>query len=221
MANKASAQGTTAQDQDIAARIRHMIIDGSLSSGQRLIESDLVTLFDVSRGTVRQALMRLESEGVVERERNRGARVRQISLKEAIQITEARSVLEGLCARKAAELATEAERQRLREIGEQMSQAVADGDVVAYNDLVDDLHTAIREVSHQNAAAELLQRLRYQSVRHQFRVSLLPGRPAIGLREHLQVIDAICSGDADLAEAVMREHLSSVIDALIELSQRM
>lgn len=221
MANKASAHGATTQDQDIAARIRHMVIDGSLSSGQRLIESDLVTLFNVSRGTVRQALMRLESEGVVVRERNRGVRVRQVSLKEAIQITEARSVLEGLCARKAAELATEAERQRLREIGEQMSQAVADGDVVAYNDRVEDLHTAIREVSHQNAAAELLQRLRYQSVRHQFRASLLPGRPAIGLREHLQVIDAICSGDADLAEAVMREHLSSVIDALIELSQRM
>lgn len=75
-----------------------------------------------------------------------------------------------------------------------------------------------RRLVELDLAAELLDRLRYKSVRYQFRVALLPGRPAIGGKEHLAVIEAVTSGSPDLAEHTMREHLTSVISALRQLS---
>ena len=75
-----------------------------------------------------------------------------------------------------------------------------------------------RRLAELDLAAELLDRLRYKSVRYQFRVALLPGRPAIGVKEHLAVIEAVTSGSPDLAEHTTREHLTSVISALRQLS---
>jgi DNA-binding GntR family transcriptional regulator len=56
-------------------------------------------------------------------------------------------------------------------------------------------------------------------VRYHFRVALLPGRPSVGLREHLDVIEAVCSGNPEVAEQTMRSHLLSVVGALQELAK--
>ena len=108
---------------EVVSAVREGIIQGRYAPGQRLPEADLVSLYQASRGTVRTALAQLETEGIVQRERNRGARVRPITLEEAVEITETRAVVEGLCAAKAAERATDADRARLRELGEQMRTA--------------------------------------------------------------------------------------------------
>lgn len=200
--------------------IRNAILQGQFSSGQRLIEAELTAQFQATRGAVREALVQLDGEGIIEREHNRGARVRPISVKEAIEITEARAVLEGLCAAKAAAGMSDAERQSLRGIGERMRDAVVGGDVVAYSSIAQDLHTRVREIARQATVAAVLERLRYQSVRYHFSVALLPGRPSVGLREHLDVIEAITCGSPDEAEACMRNHLQCVIDALRQLAER-
>ena len=98
---------------------------------QRLVEADLCEDFDASRFAVRAALQSLEADGLVERQRNRGARIREISLEEAVEITEVRMVVEGLVARRAAERVTDAQAATLREIGTAMRVAVASGDVRA------------------------------------------------------------------------------------------
>jgi DNA-binding GntR family transcriptional regulator len=204
----------------LLASLRDDIMRGTLGPGQRLVEAELTERYGVTRGAVRQALMSLEGEGLVERERNRGARVRSISLDEAIEITEARAVLEGLCAAKAAVKATRRERDELRRLGDVMADAVAAEDVMRYSSTTQDLHRYVREVARQQTVADLLDRLRYQSVRYHFSVALLPGRPSVGLAEHREVIESIVAGDADAAEAVMRGHLFSVIDALQALAER-
>ncbi|MFA9430205.1 GntR family transcriptional regulator [Egicoccus sp. AB-alg2] len=204
----------------LVASLRDDIMRGTLGPGQRLVEAELTERYGVTRGAVRQALMSLEGEGLVERERNRGARVRSISLDEAIEITEARAVLEGLCAAKAAVNATPRERDELRRLGDVMAAAVAAEDVMRYSSTTQDLHRYVREVARQQTVADLLDRLRYQSVRYHFSVALLPGRPSVGLAEHREVIETIVAGDADAAEAVMRGHLFSVIDALQALAER-
>jgi DNA-binding GntR family transcriptional regulator len=208
------------EDLSVVARVRDAILTGELAPGQRLVEAELTERFGATRGTVRQALVHLEGVGLVTRERNRGASVRAITLDEAIEITEARAVLEGLCAAKAATAATRQERDELKALGRTLEEAVGADDIVRYSDLVQDIHRRIREIARQHTVAELLERLRYQSVRHHFRVALLPGRPAVGLREHLDVIDAVTRGTPDEAEAVMRRHLISVIAALRELAER-
>jgi DNA-binding GntR family transcriptional regulator len=216
-----TAGGETAPSEAVAevvSAVRDGIMQGRYAPGQRLPEADLVSLYRASRGTVRTALAQLENEGIVLRERNRGARVRPISLEEAVEITETRAVVEGLCAAKAAQRATTSDRVRLRELGNEMRAAVENADIPAYSRANQLVHRAVREISGHQTAGLMLDRLRTQSVRYHFRVALLPGRPAVGLREHLDVVEAVCSGDPDVAEQTMRSHLLSVVSALQELA---
>jgi DNA-binding GntR family transcriptional regulator len=197
--------------------IRAAIAEGEFVPNQRLVEADLSERFGASRAAVRTALVQLSSEGLVERVQNRGARVRAVSLAEAIEITEVRMALEGLCAAKAAQRLTDDDRDRLREIGEAMRAAVASGDLLGYSELNRRLHGLVRELAGQATAGAILERLRGQNVRHQFQLAMHPGRPAVSLPQHLEIIEALCAGDSDAAEAAMRRHIRSVIDTLPEV----
>jgi DNA-binding GntR family transcriptional regulator len=200
--------------QPVTAAIREAIVGGEFAPNQRLVEADLCAQFSASRATVRSALIELANEGLVERVQNRGARVRAISLEEAVEISEVRMMLEALCAAKAAERISDEEIAELRELGEAIRAAVASGDVVGYSSLNQQLHRRVREISGQRTAAGMLERLRGQSVRHQFRLAMRPGRPQVSLPEHLAIIDAICAHRPEEAAEVTRVHLASVIEAL-------
>src|ERR1700756_2765574 len=82
--------------------LRKAIVSGELLPGERLLEEDLSARLGLGRAAVRMALVRLEHDGLVQRERNRGARVRRVSESEAVEILEARASLEGLAAGHAA-----------------------------------------------------------------------------------------------------------------------
>ncbi|MGI5230017.1 GntR family transcriptional regulator [Actinoallomurus iriomotensis] len=198
----------------VLGAIREAILTGEFGPGQRLVEADLSARFGASRGSVRAALFELANEGVVERVQNRGARVRAVTLEEAIEISEVRMVVEGLCAAKAAERITDEQATELRALGSAMRAAVSAGDVMRYSELNQRLHGRIRQISGQSTAAGVLERLRAQNVRHQFRLSLIPGRPHVSLAEHLAIIDEICARAPEAAERAARRHLLSVIDAL-------
>jgi DNA-binding GntR family transcriptional regulator len=194
--------------------VRREIVAGELAPGQRLVEIELSQRYHVSRNAARLALVELAHDGLVERIPNRGARVRAVSVDEAIEITEVRMVVEGLCAAKAAERITDAEVTELRDLGRAMRDAVATGEVLQYSKLNERLHRRIREIADQRTAQDVLNRLRAQNVRHQFQLALRPGRPRVSLVEHLAVIDEVCARAPDAAERAMRRHLASVIDAL-------
>lgn len=197
--------------------IRAAIADGEFVANQRLVEADLSERFGASRTNVRTALVQLASEGLVERVQNRGARVRAVSLAEAVEITEVRMALEGLCAAKAAERLTDGDGLRLREIGEAMRAAVASGDLLGYSELNRRLHGLVLQLAGQGTASAIIERLRGQNVRHQFQLAMHPGRPAVSLPQHMEIIEALCARDADRAEAAMRRHIRSVIDTLPEV----
>jgi DNA-binding GntR family transcriptional regulator len=187
-----------------------------MAPGQRLVEEELAGTLGVTRASLRAALFDLTAEGLVERIPNRGARVRTISVDEAVAIIECRMVLEGLCAAKAAERVTEPEAARLRQLGADMERSVADGEPLKYSALNHELHRLIRELSAQPVAASLLERLNGQLVRHQFQLSLRPGRPQQSLPQHLAMITAIAGRQPAQAEEATRRHLRSVIAALLD-----
>ncbi|MGV9503092.1 GntR family transcriptional regulator [Streptomyces sp. NPDC003642] len=195
-------------------RLRKAILQGEMAPAQRLVENELAESYGVTRASMRAALLDLTSEGLVERIRNRGSRVRVVTVEEAVEITECRMALEGLCAGKAATEATDAQLDELAGLGKAMSKAVADGDPVTYSELNHDLHALIRDISGQRTAVGLLERLNAQLVRHRFQLALRPGRPQQSLSEHLALIEAIRARDPQAAETAVRAHLSSVIDAL-------
>ena len=86
--------------QHAYSQLRRAILAGDMAPGQRLVEEELASAFGVTRASLRGGLIDLTADGLVERIPNRGARVRVISLDEAVAITECRMALEGLCAAK-------------------------------------------------------------------------------------------------------------------------
>jgi DNA-binding GntR family transcriptional regulator len=158
--------------------------------------------------------VRLEHDGLVERERNRGARVRRVSEAEAVEILEVRAALESLAARKAAKRATPKDVRDLRAILRDMTAKRERGDLMAVSDHNAALHRRILEISGHETARRLSATLISQIVRFQYRTVLLPGRPERSHREHTAIVDAIAAGDGEASERAMRRHLSHVAEAL-------
>ena len=206
-----------AKAQDARDALRDAILSGEYLPGERLVEAQLCERFGISRFTVRAALQDLAADGLVKVERNRGAHVRKVTLDEAVEITEVRMVLEGLVAARAAARVTDAQASELDEIGLLMRRAVGAGEFRRYGDLNQRLHGLIRGIAGHHTADTIIETLRGQLVRHQFMISLHPGRPAISLPQHERIIEAIRERNPNAAESAMREHIASVIEALRDI----
>ena len=194
--------------------LRDAIVSGRLQPNERLVEAELSRELGVGRAAVRAALARLEQEGLVKHERNRGARVRMISEREAVEILEARAVLEGLAARHAAERADADAVDGLRAILTDMRNRLESGDLLGASDQNALLHERLRETAEHPTSARLISGLRSQLVRFQYRTILLPGRSERSFREHEAIVEAVARRDPDAAEAAMRAHLAHVAEAL-------
>lgn len=198
----------------VVEELRGDILNGVFAPGERLIELQLSDKYRRGRAAVRAALVQLESEGLVERQANRGAVVRRVSIAEAIEITEARAALESLIAARAAVRATEEDRSALQQIVSEMRKAVARDDAAAYSELNRRLHKCLRDISRHRVADELVENLRNRAVQNQYRLAMMPGRQAVSLEQHAAIVDAIVAKDEEAAAAAMKEHLGSVIDVL-------
>jgi DNA-binding GntR family transcriptional regulator len=164
----------------------------------------------MSRGAVRTALIRLEQEGLVVREPHRGARVRQVSDEEAVEILQARAVLEGLAVRQTAQRIDDEGSARLRAILARQRELLEAGDLLGASDANADLHSVLLELSGHQTAQRLIRALNSQTVRYQYRTILIPGRSAASVAEHAAIVEAVIAGRADEAETAMRNHLFNV-----------
>jgi DNA-binding GntR family transcriptional regulator len=198
----------------VTAQLRAGIVNGRFQPNERLVEADLTEALGAGRSAVRTALARLEQEGLVEHERNRGARVRLVDEPEAVEILEARAVLEGLAARRAALNASPREIAALRQILYRMRTLLDRDDLLAASNENAALHRRLLEIAGHRTATRLISSLKSQLVRFQYRTILLPGRSERSFAEHRAIVDAVAAGDPDAAEAAMRTHLSHVADAL-------
>jgi DNA-binding GntR family transcriptional regulator len=179
--------------------LHRSIVESDLSPGERLVEEEIADRLGSSRGAVRAALVHLSHDGLVVRERNRGAQVRRVTIDEAIEIVEACCSLESLAAGYAALRRTEPEADELLA-------------------LAGELHSRILEVSGHHAAAEICGRLRSQVMRFQFRTVLAPGRAAKSAAEHLAIVTAIREQDRERAQEAMRVHLTHVAGVLADIA---
>ncbi len=185
---------------------------------ERLIELDLAQLYNVGRAAIRTTLARLEQDGLVEREPNRGARVRAISEEEAVETLEARAVLEGLAARYAARNVTDADIADLRAIVGEMEARLAEGDLLGISEGNTRLHSRLLQIANNKTVARLIERLHAQHIRSQFRLILVPGRPPRSVAEHRAIVEAVASRDPAAAEAAMRSHLANTVETLRTLT---
>src|SRR3954468_4834028 len=200
------------------AALHAAIVAGALSPGERLIEEELAERLGYSRGAVRGAILRLGHEGLVVRERNRGARVRRFTVAEAVEILEARAALESRAAGYAALRRSDEEAAELESLVAEMERLQGAGELLAMSERNAAMHRRILEISGHQIARDICARLNSQMVRFQFRTVLAPGRSQKSLAEHKRIISAIADGDREGAEQAMREHLTHVAAALADVA---
>lgn len=211
MSETVKIKNKQAEAVDVAKFLRDGIVKGRFMPNERLIEIELAKLIGTNRANIRTALARLEQEGLVTTEPNRGARVRLIGDKEAIEIIQARAALESLVAYFAALRATKEQRQQLRDIFTEMEACHSANDFLNYSSINDRFHSALQAMANHDTASKLLGTLRSQVVRFQYKAIFLPGRADASHAEHREIVEAVCSGEAERAEAAMKTHLSNAI----------
>ncbi len=199
---------------DVYRRIREGIIAGRFVPNERLVEANLSKALGAGRTAVRAALVRLDQEGLVTREHNRGARVRLVSDGEALQIEEVRAALERLLARQAAAKASAGDIRELRSVLVDMRKRYAGGDAIGYSELNPKFHQLIWAAARNPTAGRLVGTLKSQSLRFQYQTMLRPGRTERSLREHELIFSAIVAHDPEAADAAMRDHLEEVLETL-------
>lgn len=187
---------------------------GQFHPNERLVEAAIAARIGAGRTAVRSALVRLDQEGLVELEPNRGARVRVISDHEAVEIEELRAVLEGMLARRAAMRIKADALRALREVMVDMRKRVGAGDSLGYSELNATFHQIIWTAAEHPTATNLVGGLKSQAIRFQYQTVLRPGRAQSSLREHEAIFAALKSHDGDAAEEAMRAHLGEVLDTL-------
>jgi DNA-binding GntR family transcriptional regulator len=203
--------GTGATEHVVTA-LAQAIRDAAYSAGDRLVETRLTEQLGVSRSSVREALHRLEKQGLVEIEPHRGAIVRRMGRAEIIEILGVREVLEGLAAALAARNVDEnGNRQRLEAVLTQLRDVQAGHIEVHY--LEDNLafHQLIVEISNNGTLAQQIRQLQLPVSRHDFFDEMGPADWARSLTEHEFVVEAILDGDPALAEQQMRAHIRRTI----------
>jgi DNA-binding GntR family transcriptional regulator len=199
---------------DVYRRLREGIIAGRFQPNERLVEANVSKMLSAGRTAVRAALVRLDQEGLVTREHNRGARVRLVSDQEALQIEEVRAALERLLARQAAAKATASDIRELRHVLVDMRKRLSSGDSIGYSELNPKFHQLIWAAARNPTAGRLVGTLKSQSLRFQYQTMLRPGRPQRSLREHELIFGAIVAHDPEAADAAMRDHLEEVLETL-------
>jgi DNA-binding GntR family transcriptional regulator len=200
--------------KDVYVELRRAIIAGRFQPNERLVEASVAMLIGAGRTAVRAALVRLDQEGLVVLEPNRGARVRLIDDREALEIEEVRLALEGFLARRAAERARPEDLRRLDAAIEEMHARVREGDSIGYSELNPRFHQLIWAAADHRTATRVVGGLKSQSIRFQYQTALRPGRAERSLREHEAIVAALRRGDGDAAEAAMKAHLAEVVDTL-------
>lgn len=193
--------------QRVHARLREAIAAGSLAPHAKLSERGLAEMLGVSPAPVRDALRRLEAEGLVHTHPRRGSFVADLGSDQLRQLGRIRASLEGLAAAFAAERATAADAAGLRAKLTPMSEATEAGDLPALAAANDALHAAILAIAGNAVLTRTLQSIRgYDALTRARILAARPQEPGRALREHAGIVAAIRRGDAATAEARMRAH---------------
>jgi len=190
-------------------QLRKDIVEGDIEAGSKLSETQLSTKYEVSRAIIREAINRLEASNLVERKANIGARVVALTPQGLIELYQVREALEGMGARLAAKNMTDDEISDLQQLLESHSQKVKSGESY-YQEAGDvDFHYRIIVGSKNNHLISTLIDGIYHLVR-MYRVQLGMAGPRVttAFDEHKHIVQAISNRDQELAEMLMRRHIT-------------
>ena len=197
--------GNSSLEEKVYKTLEDQILSQKLTAGEAVTELKLSAELGVSRTPVREALQRLDREGLIKLIPNKGAFVIGISEKDLIDIYMIRMRLEGLAARITAEKADESTVRHLRENTELTEFFISKGNVERVKDLDSDFHDIIYRACESRMLCKTLSELR---------------RIEKSFEEHKQICDAIEKKDMENADRLMSRHVEHALDNLLSIIQK-
>ena len=191
----------------VASILRERIVKGEIGPGRRIVERKLSTELNVSRTPIREALKLLNSEGLVDILRNRGAQVTSYDSQEARDLFDVIAALESTAARRFVERITPETLDRLEELHASMLTFYKIGSFENYFDTNSEIHDLIVQESGNPVLAETHGRLMARARRGRFLAIMEPARLRQAVEEHENLMEVVRAGDALGAGSVWHTHL--------------
>lgn len=211
--------GASTLEEKVYNILEDQILSQKLRAGDSVTEMKLSKELGVSRTPVREALQRLDREGLIKLRPNKGAVVVGISERDLIDIYKIRTRLEGLAARIAAENADETLIRQLSDNIELTEFYMSKGNIEKLKDLDSDFHDIIYSYCQSRILGKTLSELHRYIVCYRKLSLSVKGRLERSLAEHREIVEAIKKGDADGADSLMSAHVELALSNLLTIIQ--
>ncbi len=190
-------------------KLRQGILTGELKPGERLMEIHLAERLGVSRTPIREAIRKLELEGLVKMIPRRGAEVACITRKHLKDVLEVRRALDELSVGLACDRITEEGKERLKTACLEFEEAVKSKDIRKIAEVDVKVHDIIVEAANNERLMHLMNNLAEQMYRYRFEyIKDVSGHERL-MKEHELIYDSIMRGDKEMAMATVRTHVDN------------
>ncbi|GAB1823205.1 GntR family transcriptional regulator [Herbidospora sp. RD11066] len=196
--------------EQVAQALRDALVAGEMRPGVVYSAPVLAAQFGVSATPVREAMLDLAKEGLVEAVRNKGFRVTEMSDSDLDDITEIRRLIEVPTVAKLAESGLDADFERLRPLAREIVTSAERGDLLTYVNADLRFHVELLSLAGNAHLVEVVRELRSRARLYGLKSLADAGKLVDSAREHIELLDALISGDRRAAEHVMRHHIQHV-----------
>jgi DNA-binding GntR family transcriptional regulator len=203
-------------------QLKRLILDGTLPAGAQMLEQEAAARLSMSRTPVREAMVRLRQEGMVEIRPRHGMRVLPVSARDMAEIYEVLTALEGTAAETVARKGIAARPlAALRAAVADMGKALTAGDLVRWAEADERFHTQLVQLSGNTRLIQMVGQLWDQAHRARMLTLKLRPTPTNSVLEHAALVDAIAAGDPLEARRIHEEHRRRAGTMLVELLERL
>jgi DNA-binding GntR family transcriptional regulator len=201
--------------------LREQIVNGTYAPGQRMMLAEVAAGLGLSQMPVREALLRLEQDGLLESEPHKGMRVSPVSLADAAELFEVRAELEGLAAARAAAAGDPSLVGDLAAINAAFARALQDGpDYPAMGAANWAFHRRILAAAGNGQLGRMLEDVWTRSLRYRLGYQRIPGRARRTIAEHEAIIAGLRTANAETARRAARAHIHQAGQELAETIRR-
>jgi len=201
----------------VAARLRTMLVEGRIAPGAKLNERELCEQLRVSRTPLREAIKLLAAEGLVDLLPNRGAVAVKLTEADVQNTFELLATLEGMSGELAAQRITDAELQAIRALHFEMMAAFTRRDLSAYYRLNAQIHAAINAAAKNPVLTRTYTQTNARLQALRFRSNFDERKWKRAVKEHSQMIDALAAHDAPALRQLLITHLNNKRDVVLEM----
>lgn len=202
--------------EQVAQRLRQMLLEGRIAPGAKLNERELSELLRVSRTPLREAIKMLAAEGLVELLPNRGAIAVSLTEEDVLHTFEVMAGLEGLAGELAAQRVTDAELSELQAMQFEMMAAYTRRDLSTYYAINARIHSAIATAARNPVLAQVYQQVNARLQALRFRSNQDGEKWKRAVKEHERMIEALAARDAAAMREVLQLHLRNKRDVVLE-----